>query len=139
MNDTLDTAHEQILQKHRDKRKFVLSRLFMQGDDAVEIINLAHRDESLAANMLLDAASYVDDAACEATGIGIWPYDRVIGDEAINPFGARLAYVDFRYGFAGVIEAWSDREMAIKAFPKYAYIPVRRMAKTPLLYWHWRD
>lgn len=139
MNDTLDMTHEQILQEHIDKGKFIISRLFMQGDDAAEIINLAHRDENIAAEMLLDAASYVDDAACETMGIGIWPYDRVIGGEAINPFGVMLAYVNFRYGFAGVIEAWSDREMAIKAFPEYAHIPVGRRAKSSSLHWRWRD
>lgn len=112
----------EIFDAHVRASKFFVSRLFLQGPEAEEVIKTYYRDQNLAAEMLLDVASYVDDAACEVLSKPLFPRDRVIGGEAINPFGVMLAVVNLWYGYVGVVELWSGRKMAIRAFPDYARI-----------------
>ena len=122
MDDVTDLSHKEIFRQHMAESRFFVSRLYMQGDDAAEIINMAHHDENDAAEALLDAASYVDNAACERLDKPLGPFDRIIGGEAINPFGVTIAIINTYYGTAGVVEVWTDAEMAVRARPDYAII-----------------
>ncbi len=122
MDDVKELSYKEIFRQHMAESRFFVGRLYMQGDDAAEIIRMAERDENDAAEALLDAASYVDDAACERLDRPLGPFDRIIGGEAINPFGVTVAIINTYYGTAGVVDVWTDMEQAVRARPDYALI-----------------
>ena len=96
-----------------------VSMLFVQGDEALPYLDM---DDDDAARALLEVAlEYPPDAPQVFRANPAGAEDEIIGGEATSAFSSAFAFINRRRGYAGVVEAWSDRD-ALERYGGYSLL-----------------